>query len=122
MKLITKEIDKQLLANGARRYDEGHDPVPVLKLFCPWGKATWIISERDPEQPDILFGLSDLGFGCVELGSISLAEIEAVKGPFGLKIERDRHWTGEAPMSAYTEAFQDRGYIGHGDLPKGAAA
>ncbi len=37
-----------------------------------------------------MFGLCDLG--CPELGYVSLNEMEAVKGPLGLGIERDLHW------------------------------
>jgi len=37
-----------------------------------------------------MFGLCDLG--CPELGYASLNEMQAVRGPFGLGIERDLHW------------------------------
>lgn len=41
MKLITEEQRAKLLANGKAR-----DPLqwPVVKLFCPWGAATWLLS------------------------------------------------------------------------------
>ena len=32
--------------------------------------------------------------GCVEWGGIaSIEELESIRGPFGLKIERDLYWT-----------------------------
>jgi hypothetical protein len=71
------------------------DVFPVVKLFTPWGGATWLLSELDPEDEDIAFGLCDLGFGCPELGSVSLSELEAVRGPGGLAIERDLHFRVE---------------------------
>ena len=108
MKLITQELKKKLLANGANR--EG-DHVPVMKLFVPWGAGTWLITEMDPEEPDILFGLCDLGMQCPELGSVSLAEITSVKGPFGLKIERDMNWSGNKPISQYAEEARAAGRI-----------
>lgn len=36
---------------------------PVVKLFCPWSGATWLLTELDPDDPDIAFGLCDLGMG-----------------------------------------------------------
>ena len=55
----------------------------MVKLFSPTGAATWLVSELDPEQPDIAFGLADLGFGCPELGSFRVSELQSVRGPFG---------------------------------------
>jgi hypothetical protein len=54
MKLLTTEITRKLLAKGAKR---NQDHAPVVKFFNPCGSATWLISEMDPEEPDLLFGL-----------------------------------------------------------------
>ena len=67
------------------------------------GAATWLFSELD-EDGDILFGLCDLGFGCPEMGSASLAEIAAVTLPFGLTIERDLCFAGRFPLTVYADA------------------
>jgi hypothetical protein len=105
MILIPDDLRARLLANGARDpADAEHDPVPVVKLFHPAGAATWLITEMAPEDPDILFGLCDLGFGSAELGSVSLAELEGLRGPLGLGIERDIHFVGRFPLSVYAEA------------------
>jgi hypothetical protein len=101
MRLIPDDLRPRLLANGANR-DADH--VPVLKLFDPTGAATWLITEMDPEQPDILFGLCDLGMGFPELGSVSLTELESVTGRLGLGIERDLDFEGRFPLSVYAEA------------------
>lgn len=85
MKLITKEIDNKLSAAG------DHGTKVICKFFNPCGAATWLITGRDPEEKDILWGLADLGMDCVEFGTISLSELENVRLPFGLKIERDLH-------------------------------
>jgi hypothetical protein len=59
-------------------------------LFTPWGAATWLIN---CEEDGILYGYADLGMQCVEWGGIaSREEILSIKGPFGLKIERDLHF------------------------------
>jgi hypothetical protein len=51
---------------------EPEDFRPVVKLFCPWTTATWLLTELEPEDPDYAFGLCDLGLGCPELGRVSL--------------------------------------------------
>jgi hypothetical protein len=107
MELIPDDIRARLLANGAA--DPETDHVPVVKLFDPCGAATWIITEMMPDEPDILFGLCDLGFGYPELGYVSLAEIESIK--VGLGIERDLHFTARFPLSVYAEAARLAGGI-----------
>lgn len=104
MQLITGEIRKTLLANGRVR---GRDPVPVVKFFNPAGAATWLIAEMDPDEPDILFGLCDLGMGFPELGSVSLSELERIKGRLGLGIERDLYFKARYPLSVYAEAARE---------------
>ena len=99
MLLLTQDQRARLIANGQRRGDHA----PVVKFFNPVGAATWLFSELD-EDGDTLFGLCDLGFGCPEMGSASLAEIAAVKLPFGLAIERDLHFEGRFPLTVYADA------------------
>lgn len=108
MILITDELRARLLANGATRTETDH--VPVVKLFNPVGAATWLLTELDADG-DTLFGLCDLGFGFPELGSVSLAELQAVKGPLGLGIERDLYFAPRFPLSVYVEAARVAGHI-----------
>ncbi|MGB3803125.1 MAG: DUF2958 domain-containing protein [Sphingopyxis granuli] len=77
------------------------------------GQSHWEPSPL-PDEIDadgIFFGLADLGFGCPELGSFALAELEAVRLPFGLTIERDLHFTPRHQLSAYAEAARRAGSI-----------
>ena len=65
------------------------DPLAVLKYFTPDGSWTWFLTEYDPEQR--------LAFGFVisherELGYFSLNEMEELRGPMGLPVERDVHF------------------------------
>lgn len=108
MELVTPEQRERLLANGAQR---GADHVPVLKLFNPCGAGTWLVTELDPEDASIAFGLADLGFGTPEIGSFSLEELEAFQGPFGLGIERDLYFEGKFTLSAYAEAARAAGRV-----------
>ena len=109
MKLLTEEQRTKLLANGTRR---GADHKPVVKWFNAGGSGTWLLSELDPEYPDeCAFGLADLGFGTPELGSIGLLELTEYRGPFGLGIERDIHFTAHYTISIYAEAARAAGHI-----------
>ena len=62
-------------------------------------------------DPDIAFGLCDLGMQCPELGSVSLSEIASVRGPGGLTIERDRHFTANKTLSEYATEARNAGRI-----------
>jgi hypothetical protein len=102
--LVPDDLRAQLLANGRNARRRGHDPVPVVKWFTPDAQATWIITELDPDDPDIAFGLCDLGFGSPELGSVSVSEVESVRGRLGLPVERDLHFHTDRPISAWADA------------------
>ena len=113
MKLITNPIRATLLKNGAASAAgrDTSDLRPVLKLFTPWGGATWLITECDTEEEDRLFGLCDLGLGFPELGYVSLAELQALRGPVGLRVERDRHFEPTMSLVAYADAARVAGHI-----------
>jgi len=117
MKLLLKSHTGQLLANGRANHDRlmnAQDPVdfrPVVKLVTPDANCTWLLSELDPEDPDIAFGLCDLGLGTPELGSVRITEIENLRGPFGLRAERDHFFKAEKSLNAYAAEARDRGHI-----------
>lgn len=107
MKLITDAQCTQLLANGTIGANgDAHDPLPVVKLFTPDANATWLLTELDPHDPDLAFGLCDLGLGCPELGYMRLSEIASVRGRLGLPVERDLHFRADRPLSAYASDAQ----------------
>ena len=85
---------------------------PWSKWFNACGAGTWLLSELDPEYPDECgFGLADLGFGTPELGSVGLLELTEYRGPFGLGIERDIHFTAHYSLSIYADAARAAGHI-----------
>jgi hypothetical protein len=92
--LITKELRAKfppLYAN------DGKDPsaVPVIaKFFTPTSSWTWYATEFDGE--DRFFGLV-AGLE-KEFGYFSLAELESVRGPFGVGVERDKYF-GSATLA-----------------------
>lgn len=113
MKLLTAAQLEKLRKNGllSRYCDGGIDHKPVVKLFTPDGACTWLLSEIDPNDPDLAFGLCDLGCGCPELGYVSLNELASVRGRLGLPVERDLHFTADKPLSAYATEASNAGHI-----------
>jgi hypothetical protein len=109
MQLLLDEHRAQMLANGRANAEriakDGNtiDHRPVVKLFTPWAGCTWLLTELDPDDSDIAFGLCDLGMGCPELGSVRISELESVRGPGGLRVERDRHFTAKRSLQAYAD-------------------
>ena len=71
------------------------DPIVYARFFTPDSSWTWLATEFDPEEGRF-FGLVD-GFES-ELGYFLLQELETSRGPLGLSIERDLHFT-PAPLS-----------------------
>lgn len=92
MKLLTKELRQKLPPLHSTGNQK--DPLVQVKFFTPWTNWTWYATEFDGE--DLLFGLVE-GF-CTEWGYFSLAELEATRGPGGLRIERDLYFD-PAPVS-----------------------
>ncbi len=84
--LITQELLDRFHQLGRQ---EGMDAIIVAKFFVPWSNWIWFATEFDPED-FIFFGLVH-GFEN-ELGSFSLLELLNVRGPGGLRIERDLHF------------------------------
>jgi DUF2958 family protein len=116
VKLLTDEQRSKLLENGrrqrqARASNQFIDFEPVVKLFTPDAGATWLLTELLPHEPDIAFGLCDLGLGFPELGYVSLSELEELLGPLGLPVERDLHFHAKKTLSAYAKEAHAEGRI-----------
>ncbi len=61
------------------------------------GGATWLPTELDPDEPDIAFGLCDLRLRSLEFGKVRLSELASLRGPGGLRIERDKWFRPPKP-------------------------
>ena len=91
MKLITKEIEEAIKKTpyGSTENVELDDKKVIARFFNPTGAGTWYVLENDDwENGRVVFGAATLGYG-LELGSISIDELESLKLPLGLTIERD---------------------------------
>lgn len=99
MKLITKELEKRFAEVGYQD-GKGYDALVVAKFFHPASSWKWYATEYEP-KPRIFFGYVT-GFDD-EWGYFSLDELESVKGPFGLGVERDLYFK-EQPLREVLKA------------------
>jgi hypothetical protein len=94
MELVPKDIEALLPPLFSQ--DGVPDPIVFAKLFDPCGRYTFYILEgqREPDGDLMLFGFcrSPLGPRCDELGYVTLSQLEGVRGPLGLGIERDLYF------------------------------
>jgi Protein of unknown function (DUF2958) len=71
-----------------------------------------LITELDPDDEDIAYGLTDLGLGSPEIGYLSVRELASIRLMGGaLGIERDRSWRADKPLSAYARLARAAGRI-----------
>lgn len=105
MQLLLDDHKAALLANGRRSLaGEAIDPSPVVHLLTPDAGAAWLLTELDPADTDLAFGLCDLGLGHPELGFVRLSELQALRHDIGLPVERDPGFAAAGPLSAYVVA------------------
>ncbi|MCX6076285.1 MAG: DUF2958 domain-containing protein [Campylobacterales bacterium] len=90
---MSKLIPQTLLSEIPDLYETQNtvDPICHVKLFTPDANWTWFVTEFSKEKDD------NTCFGYVvghesELGYFSLQELESIRGPLGLPIERDLHF------------------------------
>ena len=103
MKLLTAAIVKQLEKTPLYS-TEKQDVAPVLvKFFNPCGSGTWYVLEAEKQEDGdwYFFGLADLHEK--ELGYFTLSELQSVRLPFGLRIERDMYFDGMVVNKANNE-------------------
>jgi hypothetical protein len=89
MQLLTQELRASLPPLYTQ--DGNKDPIVHAKFFTPDSNWTWFVTEGGPEEDDFLF------FGYVigqdeEWGYSALSDLESVRGPLGLPIERDLYF------------------------------
>lgn len=99
---IPEDVKAKLIENARRaKAERNFDPEPLLKFFAPWDQKVWLISEMNPNNHDVLFGLCDLGVEEPELGTIILSELNSIVGIGGLTIEMDRYFEPNRTLNAY---------------------
>lgn len=89
MKLLTKKLAAKLPPLYAQD-GLGDEAIVHAKWFTPDADWTWFCTEHDPETGQC-FGL--VSGEHEELGYFNLNELRTLRGPLGLPVERDLHWT-----------------------------
>ena len=108
MKLLTKEIRERLAKLYSTEDTPLEEKIVECKFFTPDSNWTWYVIEGQ-EQADgnVVF------FGWVvglerEFGYFTLRELESVRGPLGLPVERDLFFKARPlreVMAAYGESI-----------------
>jgi hypothetical protein len=115
--LLTGAERTQLLENGKRRQQhlavgsECNDLLPVVMLFTPDAGCVWLLASLDPADPDIGYGLCDLGIGYPELGTVSLAELASVRGKLGLPVQRHASFVADKTINEYEKEARILGHV-----------
>lgn len=94
MMLMTKELETTLKKYPIGSQDgKGEDADVIVKYFNPCGAGTWLITEGEKQENGdwLLFGYCHIFEW--EWGYVMLSELENVKLPFGLSIERELYVT-----------------------------
>lgn len=111
MKLLPKEI-REIIPPLYSQDGKGGKAVVYVKYFTPSSNWTWYATERESVLDESGKEVDFRFFGLVEgfekeIGYFVLSELEEVRGPMGLPIERDLHFTPKTLDEIAPEMFRD---------------
>lgn len=93
MKLMTKELEKEFEKYPIGSQDGNpSEAIVIAKYFNPIGAGYWFITEGSKmDNGDWeMYGFAHLGYDdCAELGYVLLSDLENIRLPYGMGIERD---------------------------------
>ena len=98
MRLLTEKIISKFEKYPFHSQEEkGFDAEVLVKYFNPMGAGTWLITEAEREGDDWRL------FGCCHLfewgwGYVMLSDLQEIRLPFGLTIERDLYLSEHATV------------------------
>ena len=95
MMLMTKELEKAFEKYPLYSQDgKMEEAEVVVKYFNPYGAGTWLITEGEKQSNGdwMFFGYCNIFEW--EWGYVMLSELQSIKLPFGLGIEREMYVTG----------------------------
>ena len=93
MQLMTKELQAEFKKMGRQEHENADDTIILAHFFNPTGGGDWFISEYNEEEETIYGYASLFNDHCNEWGYTSLDELQNMRLPFELGIERERSWT-----------------------------
>lgn len=100
MQLLTEELISKFEAHPFHSQEEkGFEAQVLVKYFNPMGAGTWLITEAEREGDNWrLFGYCHLSEW--EWGYVMLSDLQEVRLPFGLTIERDLYLSEQATVKS----------------------
>ncbi len=106
MKLLTEKIKKK--AKEQYQYGSDIDKQDVVaKFFNPMGEGTWYLLNMDKDE-DYAWGIVDwIG---LEMGSFSMKELQSIKLPLGLTIERDLYFPEVPAAELWSDLVKAKQY------------
>lgn len=109
MKLLPKEI-REKLPSLYSQDGKGGKAIVYVKYFTPSSSWSWFATEGEPVLDESGKEVDFKFFGLVEgqekeLGYFVLSELEEVRGPMGLPIERDLYWQPKTLEEIAPEMF-----------------
>ena len=99
MELLTDKIKQRFEKYPlCSQENKGMNSTVIVKYFNPVGAGTWLITEAEKQADGdwLLFGYCHIF--CWEWGYVSLKELQALRLPFGLTVERDLYITDNATV------------------------
>lgn len=102
MKLMTKELEEIFEKYPLGSQDGlGGQAKVIAKFFNPMGVGTWFITEAEKkENGDFeMYGYCNLGDDdLAEFGYVMLSQLEEIKLPYGMTIEKDLHLSKDCTL------------------------
>ena len=98
MKLITKEVEKKLAEFPLYSQDGKEEKEVVVKFFNPYNGWRWFVTEGEKQEDGdwLFFGLVE--GAAKEWGYFTLSQLESIRTPFNLGIERDLYFKGKVKI------------------------
>jgi hypothetical protein len=89
--LLTPALHQRFVELGPQDYGDDAKEIVVSHFFLPGSGLDWyaIAYDEDGGVPQLFCLVRGQE---IELGYVALAELESVRSPLGLAVERDEHW------------------------------
>lgn len=107
MQLLTAQLLRRFAQVGSQEGKPEGDVIVVAKYFTPDGGFTFYATEYDPELREF-FGLVECL--AIEFASVPLVQLERMRGPYGVAIERDLYWKEQSLREVRAEAQAKRDF------------
>ncbi len=105
MALLSKEIMRRLHENR-----KANDPVPVVRLYNPYGKQYFLLVAEDTDDKDTYLCVCDIGYGS-DYGYVTMRQLEDMDNR-GIPLVYDKGEVFDRPWSVYLDRARKKDGIG----------